>query len=318
MELCTFEINLTNKEIAFVFSDSDPKRPHKKATTVSFDKVVADILNINYNSIREITDKLDAEIANGKEVNDPISADLYSIMFSSENVIERIIASVVEYSHLETKKQMNKSLKIKSWEKAIKAYHKNLYEDIDKSKTFVANGFEYDRSHGFDMTVSFGKNRSARVILKDSYRQFIDVFTYVVYLKDLHIFTCKHCGAKYLAVANMDFCKAPECMEEREKSKRRTKRQNRKYNPFVRPLDNFHDYARGRRREMTLAGATEEELAAFEDLHKKHADYIRGSLDSFKNKGVLPDDEFEQICVSFKKELKARADYVINQKRNKV
>jgi len=317
MELCTFEINLINEEITFTFSDSDLKRPHKKATTVSFDKVVADIINVNYNSIKKTTDKLEVEIANGKEVNDPISADLYNIMFSSENVIERIIASVVEYSHLETKKQMNKSLKIKSWEKAIKVYHKNLYEEIDKSKAFVANEFQFDKNHAFDMTVSFDNNRSARVILKDSFRQFIDIFTYMVYLKDLHIFTCKHCGAKYLAVADMDFCKAPECLEEREKAKRRTKRQNRKYNPFVRPLDNFHEYARGRKREMTLAGATEEELAAFEELHKKHADYIRGSLDAFKNKGELPDDEFYQICKSFKKELKARTDYVIEQKRNK-
>ena len=317
MELCTFEINLTNKEITFVFSDSDLKRPHKKATTVSFDKVVADMINVNYNSVREITNKLEVKIADGKEVNDPISADLYSIMFSSENVIEQVIASVVEYSHLETKKQMNKSLKIRSWEKAIKAYHKNLYEEIDKSKAFVANGFQFYKNHAFNMTVSFDKNRAARVILKDSFRQFIDIFTYMVYLKDLHIFTCKNCGAKYLAVADMDFCKAPECLEEREKAKRRTKRQNRKYNPFVRPLDNFHEYARGRKREMTLAGATEEELAAFEELHKKHADYIRGSLDAFKNKGELPDDEFEQICISFKKELKARADYVIEQNRNK-
>jgi len=318
MELCTFEINLTNKEITFVFSDSDLKRPHKKATTVSFDKVVADMIKVNYNSIKEITDKLEVKIADGKEVNDPISADLYSIMFSSENVIERIIASVVEYSHLETKKQMNKSLKIKSWEKALKAYHKNLYEDIDKSKAFVANGFQFDKNHAFDMTVSFGKNRSARVIMKDSFRQFIDIFTYMVYLKDLHIFTCKNCGTKYLAVADMDYCTAPECLEEREKAKRRTKRQSRKYDPFVRPLDNFHEYARGRKREMTLAGSTEEELAAFEELHKKHADYIRGSLDVFKNKGEMPDDEFEQICISFKKELKARANYIIKQKRNKV
>ena len=317
MELCTFEINLMNEEITFTFSDSDLKRPHKKATTVSFNTVVADIINVNYNSIKEITDKLEVEIANGKEVNDPISAELYSIMFSSENVIERIIASVVEYSHLETKKQMNKSLKIKSWEKALKAYHQNLYEDIDKSKAFVANGFQFDKNHAFDMTVSFDNNRSARVILKDSFRQFIDIFTYMVYLKDLHIFTCKNCGEKYLAVADMDYCTAPECLEEREKAKRRTKRQSRKYDPFVRPLDNFHEYARGRKREMTLAGATEEELAAFEELHKKHADYIRGSLDAFKNKGELPDDEFEQICISFKKELKARADYVIKQKRNK-
>ncbi len=317
MELCTFDINLINEEITFTFSDSDLKRPHKKATTVSFDKVAADILSIDYNSIKEITDKLEVKIADGKEVNDPISADLYSIMFSSENVIERIIASVVEYSHLETKKQMNKSLKIKSWEKAIKAYHKNLYDEIDKSKAFVANGFQFDKNHAFDMTVSFDKNRSARVILNDSFRQFIDIFTYMVYLKDLHIFTCKNCGTKYLAVADMDYCTAPECLEEREKAKRRTKRQSRKYDPFVRPLDNFHEYARGRKREMTLAGATEEELAAFEELHKKHADYIRGSLDAFKNKGELPDDEFEQICISFKKELKARADYVIKQKRNK-
>ena len=173
------------------------------------------------------------------------------------------------------------------------------------------------KSYAFDMTVSFGKNRSARVIMKDSFRQFIDIFTYMVYLKDLHIFTCKNCGTKYLAVADMDYCTAPECLEEREKAKRRTKRQSRKYDPFVRPLDNFHEYARGRKREMTLAGATEEELAAFEELHQKHADYIRGSLDAFKNKGELPNDEFEQICKSFKKELKARADYVIKQKRNK-
>ena len=68
---------------------------------------------------------------------------------------------------------------------------------------------------------------------------------------------------------------------------------------------------------MMLAGATKEELAAFEELHIKHADYIRGSLEAFKNKGVLPDDEFEQICRSYKKELKARTDYVIEQKRNK-
>ena len=64
MELCTFEINLTNEEITFTFSDSDLKRPQKKATTVSFDKVVADILSIDYNSIKEITDKLEVEIAN--------------------------------------------------------------------------------------------------------------------------------------------------------------------------------------------------------------------------------------------------------------
>ena len=317
MELCTFEINLTNKEITFVFSDSVLKSPHKEATTVSFDKVVADMINVNYNSIREITNKLEVKLREDKEVNDTISADLYSIMFSSENVIERIIASVVEYSHLEMKKKMNKSLIIKSWEKAIKAYHQNLYEEIDKSKAFVANGFHVDEYHAFDMMVSFDKNRPARVILKNSFRQFIDIFTYMVYLKDLHIFTCKNCGAKYLAAADMDYCTAPKCLEEREKAKRRTKRQSRKYDPFVRPLDNFHEYARGRKREMTLAGATEEELAVFEELHKKHADYIRGSLDAFKNKGELPDDEFEQICISFKKELKNRADYVIKQKRNK-
>ena len=79
------------------------------------------------------------------------------------------------------------------------------------------------KSYAFDMTVSFGKNRSARVIMKDSFRQFIDIFTYMVYLKDLHIFTCKNCGEKYLAVADMDYCTAPECLEEREKAKRRTK-----------------------------------------------------------------------------------------------
>lgn len=68
---------------------------------------------------------------------------------------------------------------------------------------------------------------------------------------------------------------------------------------------------------MMLAGATKEELAAFEELHIKHSDYIRGSLEMFKNKGELPDDEFEQICRSYKKELKARTDYVIKQKRNR-
>ena len=82
-------------------------------------------------------------------------------------------------------------------------------------------------------------------------------------------------------------------------------------------MDNFHEYARGRKREMTLAGATEEELAAFEELHQKHADYIRGSLEALKNKGVLPDDEFDQICVSFKKEMKARVDDVIRKERIK-
>ena len=30
MELCTFEINLTNKEITFVFSDSDLKRRNRQ------------------------------------------------------------------------------------------------------------------------------------------------------------------------------------------------------------------------------------------------------------------------------------------------
>ena len=65
------------------------------------------------------------------------------------------------------------------------------------------------KSYAFDMTVSFGKNRSARVIMKDSFRQFIDIFTYMVYLKDHHIFTCKNCGTKYLAVADMDYCTAP-------------------------------------------------------------------------------------------------------------
>ena len=34
------------------------------------------MINANYNSIREITDKLEVKIADSKEVNDPISADL--------------------------------------------------------------------------------------------------------------------------------------------------------------------------------------------------------------------------------------------------
>lgn len=320
MELGTFEIDLINERIQFYFSNSEIKNPHIETVTVSFDKVVSDLAGYSedyLSELKEITDKLDVEIANGNHVNDPLSAKLYQIMFTSDNIIACVLASVVEYFHLDIKKRMKNSIIIKMWEREIQSFHSHLFNDIKEFKTLVDTDFGRKKESAFNLSVRLEKNRTSKVLLTDSFRDFVGIFSYVLYLKDLHVFTCKHCGSKYLAVADLLYCKQPACQKELEKEKRRTKRQTRKYDPFVRPLDNFHEYARGRKREMTLAGATEEELAAFEELHKKHADYIRGSLDAFKNKGELPDDEFYQICKSFKKELKARMDYVINQNRNK-
>ena len=322
MELCTFEIDLINERIQFYFSNSEIKNPHTETITVSFDKVVSDLAGYSeeyLSELKEITDKLDVEIANGNHVNDPLSAKLYQIMFTSDNIIARVLASIVECFHVNTRKQMrnNNIVRVKVREREIQLFHRQLFNDIEELKTLVDTDFGRKKESEFNLSVRLEMNRTFKVLLKDSFRDFVGIFSYVLNLKDLHVFTCKHCGSKYLAVADMLYCKQPACQKEHEKEKRRTKRQNRKYNPFVRPLDNFHEYARGRKYEMTLARATEEELAAFEELHKKHADYIRGSLDAFKNKGELPDDEFEQICISFKKELKARADYVIEQKRNK-
>ncbi|MEE0874114.1 MAG: hypothetical protein UIH27_11725 [Ruminococcus sp.] len=321
MELCTFYIDLMGEKIRFVFSDSDIKRPHKETLTVSFSTVSADLLNFDdasFEKLKTITDKLEKEIANGREINDSISAELYKIMFSSENVIERIAASVIEYHHLETKRQMKTSIKIKQWEKAIREFHANLYNEIIELKPVVENDFQFKKDSDFTISVTLGENRSSTIALSDSFAQFVKIFTYAVYQKDLHIFTCRHCGNKYLAVTDMRYCKEKECQQEKEKEQRRTKRQNRKYDIYVQPLDNFNDYTRGRLREMRLAGATEEEVSAFEELKLRHRDDLRNRLDSFKNQSKAPDKEFYQICDGYKKELKVRTDVVIKRNRKKV
>lgn len=322
MELCTFEIDLINERIQFYFSNSEIKNHHTETITVSFDKVVTDLAGYSedyLSELKEITDELDVEIANGNHVNDPLSAKLYQIMFTSDNIIARVLASIVEYFHVNTRKQMwNKNIvRVKAREREIQLFHRLLFNDIEELKAHLDTDFVRKKESEFNLSVRLEKNRTFKVLLTDSFWDFVGIFSYVLYLKDLHVFTCKHCGSKYLAVADMVYCKQPACQKEHEKEKRRTKRQTRKYDPYVYPLDNFHEYARGRKYEMTLAGATEEELAAFDELHEKHAKDIRNRLDSFKNQGKLPDDEFEQICASYKKELKNRVKYIIQQKRNK-
>ena len=66
---------------------------------------------------------------------------------------------------------------------------------------------------------------------------------------------------------------------------------------------------------MRLAGATEEEVAAYEELKLRRRDDPRNRLDAFKNQSKTPDEEFYQICDGYKKELKVRADVVIKRKR---
>ena len=317
MELCTFHIDLMGEKIRFEFSDSDIKRPQKETLTVSFSTVSAALLNFDdasFEKLKMITDKLEKEIANGREINNTISAELYKIMFSSENIIERIAASMIEYHHLEIKRQMKTSIKIKQWEKALKEFHANLFNEIKELKSVIENDFQFKNDSDFNMSITLGKNRSSTIALSDSFGQFVKIFTYAVYLKDLHIFTCRHCGEKYLAVTDMRYCKEKECQQEKEKEQRRTKRQNRKYDIYVQPLDNFNDYARGRLREMRLAGATQKEVAAYEKLKLRHRDDLRNRLDAFKNQGKTPDEEFYQICDGYKKELKVRADVVIKRK----
>lgn len=238
-------------------------------------------------------------------------------MFASGNVIERIAASVIEYHHLEIKRQMKTSIKIKQWEKAIREFHANLFNEIKELKPVIENDFRFKKDSDFNMSITLGENRSSTIAILDSFGQFVKIFTYAIYLKDLHIFTCHHCGEKYLAVTDMRYCKGKECQQEKEKEQRRTKRQNRKYDPYVQPLDNFNDYARGRLREMRLAGATQKEVAAYEELKLRHRDDLRIRLDAFKNQGETPDEEFYQICDGYKKELKTRSDVVINRNRKK-
>ena len=186
-------------------------------------------------------------------------------------------------------------------------------ENLDQNQT-VGKG---NQDSDFNMSITLGENRSSTIAILDSFGQFVKIFTYAIYLKDLHIFTCHHCGEKYLAVTDMRYCKGKECQQEKEKEQRRTKRQNRKYDPYVQPLDNFNDYARGRLREMRLAGATQKEVAAYEELKLRHRDDLRIRLDAFKNQGETPDEEFYQICDGYKKELKTRSDVVINRNRKK-
>lgn len=224
---------------------------------------------------------------------------------------------MIEYHHLEIKRQMKTSIKIKQWEKAIREFHANLFNEIKELKPVIENDFRFKKDSDFNMSITLGENRSSTIAILDSFGQFVKIFTYAIYLKDLHIFTCHHCGEKYLAVTDMRYCKGKECQQEKEKEQRRTKRQNRKYDPYVQPLDNFNDYARGRLREMRLAGATQKEVAAYEELKLRHRDDLRIRLDAFKNQGETPDEEFYQICDGYKKELKTRSDVVINRNRKK-
>ena len=208
MELCAFHIDLMGEKIRFVFSDSDIKRPHKETLTVSFSTVSADLLNFDdasFEKLTKITDRLEKEIANGREINDSISADLFTVMFTSENIIERIAVSVIEYHHLEIKRQMKTSIKIKQWEKAIREFHANLFNEIKELKPVIENDFQFKKDSDFNMSITLGENRSSTIALSDSFGQFVKIFTYAVYLKDLHIFTCRHCG-KFEIVRVHCFC----------------------------------------------------------------------------------------------------------------
>ena len=121
----------------------------------------------------------------------------------------------------------------------------------------------------------------------------IHIFLTNLYIGNLKVFTCKHCGKKYFDNTDKGYCPKEICQQAEEKENNKIFREKRKANPYKNLLDNFGLYIRQQKHKLTQKNLSSDVIAQFDDEKNSCYNKVKMEISIYQNSGKLIDDELE-------------------------
>ena len=130
-----------------------------------------------------------------------------------------------------------------------------------------------------------------------SVSEFIEPLIYIflayLYIGNLKVFTCKHCGKKYFDNFDKGYCQKKMCQRAEEKENNKIIRQKRKADPYKSLLDNFGLYIRQQKHKLTQKNLSADVIAQFDDEKNSCYNKVKMEISIYQNSGKPIDDELE-------------------------
>ena len=121
----------------------------------------------------------------------------------------------------------------------------------------------------------------------------IHIFLTNLYIGNLKVFTCKHCGKKYFDNTDKGYCPKEICQQAEEREINKMVRAKRKADPYKNLLDNFGLYIRQQKHKLTQKNLSSDVIAQFDDEKNSCYNKVKMEISIYQNSGKLIDDELE-------------------------
>ena len=121
----------------------------------------------------------------------------------------------------------------------------------------------------------------------------IHIFLTNLYIGNLKVFTCKHCGKKYFDNTDKGYCPKEICQQAEEREINKMVRAKRKADPYKSLLDNFGLYIRQQKHKLTQKNLSSDVIAQFDDERNSCYNKVKMEISIYQNSGKLIDDELE-------------------------
>ena len=121
----------------------------------------------------------------------------------------------------------------------------------------------------------------------------IHIFLTNLYIGNLKVFTCKHCGKKYFDNFDKGYCQKKMCQRAEEKENNKIIRQKRKADPYKSLLDNFGLYIRQQKHKLTQRNLSADVIAQFDDERNSCYNKVKMEISIHQKSGKPIDDELE-------------------------
>ena len=121
----------------------------------------------------------------------------------------------------------------------------------------------------------------------------IHIFLTNLYIGNLKVFTCKHCGKKYFDNTDKGYCPKEICQQAEEREINKMVRAKRKADPYKSLLDNFGLYIRQQKHKLTQKNLSEDVITQFDDEKNFRYSKVKMEISIYQNSGKPIDDELE-------------------------
>ena len=121
----------------------------------------------------------------------------------------------------------------------------------------------------------------------------IHIFLTNLYIGNLKVFTCKHCGKKYFDNTDKGYCPKEICQQAEEREINKMVRAKRKADPYKNLLDNFGLYIRQQKHKLTQKNLSADVIAQFDDERNSCYNKVKMEISIYQKSGKPIDDELE-------------------------